>query len=407
MRGSKDYFRPRGYWSRLTLMSLGTAASTGGHIIWIAFSALMGAALAPKPGLATLPIAIVLCALAMTAGPVSAFMSRHGRRAGFQLGAAGAIAGALAALAAILTGSFALLCMAAVFQGLCSASAQFYRFAAAELAGHERAPRAIGFVLLGNIMAALSVPTAVNAAGLFTADHGLAAFLAALAFGLLALVPPTLLIFAPAPAPPQRQPLLPMGAFLRRPYYWVGVVTASAGNGAMALLMAAAPLAIVHAGHSMHHSTGIIQLHVIAMFLPSLFAGWLIARLGAGRVAAVGVLCLGATILISHAGQGLDHFTWGMLMLGVGWNFTFVAGTTIVTRTHDASERAAAQGLNETIIFGTAALMSLGAGALIDSLGWWGLNLISAGFTGLVAAANISYRLFWPKSAPTRRRKDI
>ncbi|GAB4151222.1 MAG: MFS transporter [Sphingomonadales bacterium] len=391
-------------------MALGNAAMIGGHIIWVAFSGLIGAQLAPKPGLATLPLALVLTTLALSAGPISALMGRHGRRAGFYLGAMAAIASAALALVAIEAGSFTLLCIAALLQGPTSAAAQFFRFAAAELAGHARASKAVGFVLFGHIIAALSVPPLVAATGVLAKNLGYAAFGAAMIYGVLALLPPALLRFVetppapvPAEAPPRRRWRL-QGGFLRRPFYWVGLSTAAFGNGAMSLLMAAAPLAMVGAGHATHHSTQIMQYHIIAMFLPSLVAGWLIARLGLALVIGLGILALASTVAISMGGMSLAHFGWGMILLGIGWNFTFVAGTTIVARTHDAAERGAAQGLNDSAVFGTAAFTSLAAGGLIDSVGWQGLNLISAVFVALIVAANVA---FYGVNAKARQRTDI
>jgi MFS family permease len=164
---------------------------------------------------------------------------------------------------------------------------------------------------------------------------------------------------------------------LTQPTYIVAVLGCTAGYGLMTLIMTATPLSMhVFGGHSLEATAGVIRAHVLGMYVPSLFSGFLIARLGVSRLMLAGVLALLATSLIGLRGQTVLHYWWALSLLGVGWNFLYVGGTTMLTYTYTSAERFRAQAVNEFLVFGTSAMASLLAGTVMHLVGWTRLMLI-------------------------------
>ena len=142
----------------------------------------------------------------------------------------------------------------------------------------------------------------------------------------------------------------------------------------MSLVMTAAPLAMhVVDGYSLAATAAVIQAHVLAMYLPSLICGVLIGRFGAGRVMTGGAALLGATLVAGLAGRHMLHYGLAMVALGVGWNFLYVGGTTLLARAYRRAERFRVQALNDFSIMGISAFASLSAGAVMQLLGWNGV----------------------------------
>jgi MFS family permease len=139
-----------------------------------------------------------------------------------------------------------------------------------------------------------------------------------------------------------------------------------------------------------HHTDGatawVIQSHLLAMYVPSLFSGALMMRIGVRAGMTAGLALMAACVAIDASGHDLMHYWWGLVLLGVGWNLLFVAGTALLTTTYRPEERYRAQAVNEFSVFGTQALASLLAGPAIQSLGWQALNYAAAVPMALFAA---------------------
>jgi MFS family permease len=165
----------------------------------------------------------------------------------------------------------------------------------------------------------------------------------------------------------------------------------------MNLLMTATPLAMSFCGHSYDAAAGVIASHVVAMFAPSFFTGSLIKRFGVARVMLAGVCALLACVGAALAGQQVANFWWALVLLGVGWNFTYIGGSTLLTETYRPAEKAKAQGANEITVFGVQALSSFSAGVLVNTAGWATIN-----YVGMVMAACAGAAAFWLLA--TRRR---
>jgi len=165
-------------------------------------------------------------------------------------------------------------------------------------------------------------------------------------------------------------------AIVLQPTYLVALFGAATGYGVMILAMTATPLAMIHHHHGLATAATVIQLHTLGMFLPSFFTGDLIARFGVVRVMLAGVALLLGHVLTALSGTQFLSFAGALILLGVGWNFLYVGGTTLLTRTYTAKESARAQATNDMTIFAVGLACSLGAGALLDTLGWQRLNLL-------------------------------
>jgi MFS family permease len=306
--------------------------------------------------------------------PASMWMARRGRRNGFLLGSVLGVLGGLIAAWGIHVKSLLVLGLGAVLIGAYQAFAQFYRFAASEIATEDYRPRAIALVLAGGVVAAFLGP----GLGLFGARLLAAEY--AGSFVLLAitcLVAAGLLINLADPkvevVETKRRPLR---AILSQPNYFVALFGAATGSGVMVLAMTATPLAMAHHHHNLSASATVIQAHMLGMFVPSFFTGTLLARLGAARIMLAGVAVMAAHVAVSVSGTGMGSFVSALVLLGVGWNFLYVGGTTLLIGAYLPGERAMAQAANDFIIYVVGLASSLSAGLLLELVGWQRMNLL-------------------------------
>jgi MFS family permease len=156
----------------------------------------------------------------------------------------------------------------------------------------------------------------------------------------------------------------------------------------MNLLMTATPLAMDICGLPFADTAFILQWHVIAMFAPSFFTGDLIKRFGVLNILIVGAALMFICIGIAVSGQTLMHFWWALVLLGLGWNFLFIGGTTLLTETYRPEEKAKVQGTNDFIVLGVQGLTSLSSGVLITSEGWTSINTWALPVVAMTALAS-------------------
>jgi MFS family permease len=356
-------------------------------VVVITASGVVGLELAPSRSLATLPVAMTLVGTAITLIPASWLMQRFGRRAGFLLGATlGCLAG-LAAAVAVHRHSFGLFLFAALMVGGYSGFAQYYRFAAADVASDAFRSRAISWVVSGGVFAAIAGPAIVRFTGDLAAPPFLATYLALIALGIIALF-----FIARLSVPPMRVehaagPSRPLWQILCQPVYLTALAGSTVGFAVMTTVMTATPIAMLMCGQTVADSTLVIQWHVLGMYVPSFFTGSLIRRHGVLAVMGCGIALLGAHVVIALSGVEFLHFVSGLTLLGVGWNFLFVGGTTLLTETYHPAERAKAQAAHDFIMFAVVSVGSFSAGALLNTWGWGSVNLIVLPFLFLAAAA--------------------
>ena len=361
----------------------------------IAVNGLAGARLAPTPLLATLTVTGYVIGTALMTLPASFFMKRHGRRAGFIVGALLGILGGLTCAAAVAVGSFWLLCFGTFCAGTYNAFGLQYRFAAADMAPADWKPKAISWTLAGGILGGFIGPWA----GKLTRDVWSVEFAATYAslsvFAVVALAIASRLRVPEMVDAGQQDSGRPLSAIARQPAFAVAVLAAALGYGTMNLLMAATPLAMDICGLPFADAAFVLQWHVLGMYGPSFFTGSLIKRFGVLRILATGVVLMLVCIALALSGATLMHFWWALFLLGVGWNFLYIGGTSLLTETYAPAERAKVQGSNDFAVFGVQALSSVSAGALVLGGGWHTLNLYAIPVVlaiGLAIAALMLHR---------------
>jgi MFS family permease len=351
---------------------------------------LAGSHIASRPELATMPIAAMFLGTAAATFPASMWMTRVGRRAGFVLGALLGVAGGVAGAAGIWIGSLLLLSLGTFLIGTYQAFAQFYRFAAGEVADYAFRPRAISLVLAGGVVAALAGPMVGRfGADLFPAEYAGSFLLLALVSLIAAGVLSGLRVPAAKEVPGATEAGRPWQAVVSQPAYLVALFGAATGYGVMILAMTATPLAMVHHHHDLSTAATVIQLHVLGMFLPSFITGSLIARFGVLQIMLAGVVILAGHVLLTLTGTGFSSFASALVFLGVGWNFLYIGGTTLVTTTYTPTERGKAQATNDMTIFAIGLASSLSAAALLQAFGWQMLNVMLLPWLGLAASSLI------------------
>ncbi len=362
------------------LLSMAQALYSLASINMFSTAALAGQILAPAERWATLPITTYVIGTALFTWPAAHFMQRFGRRAGFLIGASAGIIAGLLATWAIFERTFLVFVFATFLQGIYQAFAQYYRFAATDVASPAFRPRAVSWVLMGSIAGALFGPVLISATkDLFEPVLFAGNFAAA---GVITLFAAVLLSFINLPRPQEEEGAgqgestraRPLRALLAQPRLRVAVLTGMLAYGMMNLLMTATPLAMVGCGFTVEQSSWVIQWHVLAMYAPSFMTGALIARHGAERIAALGLLLTAVSAVIHLLGVRMENFGFGLVLLGLGWNFAFIAATTMVAECHAPADRARVQGFNDLMVFSTVALTSFLSGQLYALLGWKAVN---------------------------------
>ncbi len=354
----------------------------------IAEAALVGYALAENKSLVTLPTALQQLMVMVTAIPASLLMQRIGRRWGFTLGALFGILGAAVATLGVLRGSFLLFCLGLVLTGVYNSFGQFYRFAAVDGSGEAWRSKAISYTLAGGVIAAVIGPELAKLTKDWLAPVTYAgSFAALIGVSVVALV---VLQFIKIPTPTaaeRRGGGRPLSEIARNPTFVVAVLAAMVGYGGMAFVMTVTPLAMVAHNHHFESAAFVIQWHVLAMFAPSFFTGGLIQRFGVLRIMIAGTLLFGAALAVNLSGADVLHFWAGLVLVGVGWNFLYIGGTSLLTQAYQPAEKAKVQAANDFLVFGSVALCALTSGALHERFGWDALNLVLVPFMGITLAA--------------------
>ena len=349
---------------------------------------LVGTQIAPSLSLATLPVSTFVIGTAVSTIPASLFMRRVGRRPGFLTGAVFGMAGALVCVWAVFAQNFWLFAFGTFLQGGYQAFAGYYRFAAADTASAEFRPKAISWVMLGGIAAALFGPMLVMVSREYFAPVMFAGNFAAVA--VLSIGAMAILAFLRIPhTPPSDAPTdaRPLAVILRQPRLIVAILCGMMVYGMMNLVMTATPIAMVACGFSVDDSAWVIQWHALAMYIPSFFTGNLIARFGVEKVLAAGMALLALAGASGIAGIDYTNFAVGLILLGIGWNFGYIGGTAMVTECYRPSEKAKVQAVNDFCVFATVATASLTSGKLLAAVGWSAVNVAVFPMVGLCLAA--------------------
>ena len=393
------------------LLSVCQALAQTQMVLVFSVSAIIGATLAPErlflslpwvgdtaidgKVLATVPISLQFITMTLSTVPAAQLMKRIGRARGFiAFLIFGSFGGGLA-LYSLFVQDFWLFCLGSVLFGSSAGSNQQFRFAAVDAAEESFKSRAVSLTMAGGVFAGIAGPTIstfsydmlapVTYAGAFAAIIVMqAVMIAALLFTDI----------PPASVEEARGPARPLAEIATQPKFVVAVLSGMLGYGVMNFVMLSTPLVIKdHPLHSLPEVNDVIMWHVLGMFAPSFLTGWLIKRYGDINIIAAGALASLACVFINLSGESIWHFRVALALVGVGWNFMFIGGTTLLIQTYAPAEKAKVQGVNDFFVFGMVALCSLGAGATYQFVGWQAINLAVIPALVLVLAANLWLRV--------------
>lgn len=359
------------------VLAIGQALYGSATVIMFTTAGLIGVQIAPSKAWATLPISAFVIGTAASTIPAAMLMKKIGRRPGFMLGAFAGTIGALIGLYAIYTRDFPLFILATVLQGVYQAFAQHSRFAAADMASPAFRPKAISWVMTGGVAAGLIGTTLVMLTTNLLAPVTFAGCYAAMV--IICMLAVAAMSFVDIPRKEDiaaaAGTVRPLSQILAQPRLVVAVIAATLSYGMMNLVMTAAPIAMIDCGFTTANAAWVIQWHVMAMYVPSFFTGQIIARFGAEKVCATGLILLVCAASAGLLGISFGHFAVTLILLGLGWNFGFIGGTTLLTDCYRPAEREKVQGLNDFAVFGTVAVASLTSGKLLDWFGWGAVNM--------------------------------
>lgn len=349
--------------------------------------------LAPSPFWGALPLALSVAGTLVSLFPASALMRRWGRKRGLMIGVALGFAGVAGIVGGLAAGNFALICAGFLVYGLHQSFLQFLRFMAMEAVGPAQSAGALSWILVGGIPAAFLGPLL----GLWGRDWGAgAAFSGSFLLLLLVVAVQAVLVASLPPTPPaeaaqgEQDPPRPWGQRLSDPSLWLALTAATFSYGLMVMLMAASPVAMHEHGHPLSASTFVLQAHVLGMYVPSFFSGWLVKKWGPRNLIAAGLAVFGLELVLALQGTEFLPFFLSLTLLGVGWNFLYVGGTNLLVTRYRPSEKAGVQAFNDSFVYLFATAATFGAGAWERGMGWSGLQLLSIPFlvavTGLLLA---------------------
>lgn len=365
--------RVRGNVVRLAAAQALTGANSA---VIFATGSIVGATLAPDMSLATVPLSMYVVGLAAGTLPTGAISRRFGRRWAFVIGTGlGTLTGLIGSFA-ILHASFALFCLATFLGGLYGSVAQSYRFAAADGASAAYRPKAVSWVMAGGVFAGVLGPQLVQwtmdiwSPYLFAFSFLVQAAVALIAMGIVAGVD------MPKPAPADLHGGRPLLTIVTQPRFIAAALCGVISYPMMNLVMTSAPLAMKLCGLSLSDSNFGIQWHIVAMYGPSFFTGALIARFGAPKIVAAGLLLEAGAATIGLSGITAMHFWATLIVLGVGWNFSFIGASALVLETHRPQERNKVQAFNDFLVFGMMAIGSFSSGQLLANYGWSAVNMV-------------------------------
>jgi len=379
-------------------MLFGTARS-----LVVSTAPLIAYSLATEKALATLPHAAVIVGTALLTLPAALLMRRVGRRPGFVIGGLVGAVGGLVCVYAVIGGHFWWFALGTLLFGASAGFAQHYRFAVTDVASAAFRGKAISLVLAGGVISGFAGPELAKLSkDMFLPTVFLGPYFFLIGVTLLSSI---VVMFVDIPNLTAREaaaPSRPMRAIMRQPVFIVAVLAATIGQGVMNLLMTAAPLAMQHAHHPFDDTAFVVEWHIVCMFAPGFFTGSLIKRWGEIPIILAGMVLLALCVPIALAGKTVFLFWASMALLGLGWNFAFTAGTSLLGDAHTPSERARTQGWVNFIIYGTAAASALAAGPLLHFFSWDAVNYVALPMIGIAILVTLYYAWMRKEAVPAQ-----
>jgi len=372
----------------LSVLTLSQVFGFTANIITVFLSGIVGSQIAPIKSLSTLPTSLSVLGTAIFTILAAKIMGKIGRRLGFIFGALLSSVNCLLAVFAIIQKNFVLFCFSHLILGMGIAFAHQYRFAAAESVEKEKVPKAISILMLAGIVSSFLGITLANYTKNLIPDHLYVGSYLLLA--LFTFIPTIFFIFYENNEKIKidfnnKNNGRRLSEIIFQPRFLQAIMAAAFAYAVMSFLMTATPLSM-HVMEKMSlEKTGIVlQFHLVAMFLPSLITGHLIKKFGHSNIIYIGVLFYVITIILSLFEQTFSNYMVALIFLGLGWNFLFISGTSLVVLTYKEEEKFRIQGINDLIVFSIMALASLSAGILLTLTSWKTMNLICIPFLILI-----------------------
>ena len=353
--------------------------SSTGQLVVVTLGGIIGSTLTDNQSIATLPVSLMVVVTALSAIPATILMRKIGRKYGSSIASISASLAILIAVYALHTHSFYLFVISAAMFGINTAFSQQYRYAAAESVDQKFTGRAISLILLGAIGGAMLGPELVTR-GQFLIEgiqYGGTLISVSILFVLQSMLLILLGPFRMKDDEATNKLTRPLMDIVKQRTFIMAMCGATVAYGSMTFIMTATPLSMhIIDGFSIEETANVIRSHVLAMYIPSLVSGFLIERFGLNKIMACGVIGLLGASIAGLTGQTIFTYWLALVLLGIGWNFLYVGGTTMLTYTYEPNERFKAQGINEFCVFGMSALGSLLAGTIMYLYGWYTLVLI-------------------------------
>ena len=359
--------------------------------VTVFLSGIIGSQFSPIKSLATLPMALSIVGVAIFAIFAAKLMSIIGRRAGFIFASVGSSLAALMAAYSIIIESFLLFNLGCFLLGAGVAFSHQYRFAAVETVNKDMAPKAISIILLAGIGSAFIGPNLANISKEIISEHLYAGSYIALA--ILTLSSTIFLLFYKDNHKPNnfvKKDTRSYFELISQPRFLQALIASAFAYAVMSFLMTATPISMhVMEKISLSKTGLVIQLHIAAMFLPSLITGNLIKKFGHSKIMYAGVVLFSITILTSLFEQNFVNYLTALVFLGFGWNFLFISGTSLLVLTYKEDEKFKAQGFNDLIVYSIQAVASLSAGIFLNLTSWKTMNLICIIFLIIIVISTL------------------
>ena len=344
---------------------------------------LSGEYLSTNKCLSTLPISLVIFGSMTTAPFLSKFMSAYGRKKGFIIGTFAGFLGSLLCALGLIFQNFYLFLLGSLISGSYMCSYGFYRFAVADTANEKFRVRAISYVMAAGLISAILGTQLVKITNDIFFIPFLGSYISIIIINFFGIF-----IFFKLDIPIKKNikiksnKSLTIFSILKNNLILYAIFFATLSYFIMNLVMTATPLAIIGCGLTGNNAADVVMAHVLAMSLPSFFTGKLILRYGEKKIILVGVFLLLFSAIGGVLGNNLSNFYFTLILLGIGWNFSFVSATSILTNKNNEHIKEKVQGINDFIVFGFVAIGSILSGGILNCFssdikeGWFWLNLL-------------------------------
>ena len=366
-------------WNNVYLLFTSQALFQTASILVITLSGVVGLQMAPDKNLATLPLAMITVGTAGMMIPASLIIRKLGQRNAFMIGTLIGVLSGLVSWYGIIQNSFWLFSVGNMLIGAYQGFSQYYRFAAADAVPDYAKSKAISFVIAGGVVAAFAGPNLAR----FTQHLGAVpyaySYFSIILLSVVALGVVSFLKLQRTSTVQTNEAVKkgrPLKEIIKNKDTILAILASSTAFAVMGMSMTVTPIAMHSVGHSSDSSATVIQWHVLGMFLPSFFTGMLIQKFGVYRIIISGLAILFLYIIIALMGTGFAHFVSALFIVGLGWNFLFIGGSSLLTKVYRPEEKEKTQAFHDFTVFAVISIASFFAGSLFNYWGWNGVNIV-------------------------------